>query len=374
MRSLVGKALKVLLGMALALLVLAVVTHQGRVAVKSAAFMVEVFPSAPAYPLRWFTDEPVRSEARYKVGDSEVKAHIYRPAGDAKHGAFIFYIGVGPEHENPHVVRVSEGLARAGMVVMLPVSPDLVEFRVTPGETEHVVAAFEYLRAQPYVDPERVGIFGISAGGSLVAVAAEDPRISEDVRLIDLFGSYYSALDGLSALTLRQIQADGEYREWQPEEVAVQVFRDALLPTLPEADRPLLAPLFEAKTTTIPSGLSPPGRAVAELLVNRDPARIPELTDRLPDEATALLSSVSPKTRIQNLRTELFLMHDRDDAIIPFTESRRFYEEARNTRDKHLTELRLFRHVEPSASSPITLIREGSKLYAHVYSVFLRLA
>lgn len=372
-RGCIFGVLKIGTALFVVLLLLAVATHQGRVALKSAGFLVEVFPSAPAYPLRWFTDEPVREQARYKVGDRDTTANIYRPAGEGRHGAMIFYIGVGPEHQNQHVVRVSRALARSGIVTMLPVSPALSEFRVTPGETEDVVAAFKYLSAQPYVDPARIGIFGISAGGSLAALGAADPRIRDDVRLLDLFGSYYSAVDGLSALTLRQIEVQGEWQAWQPEEVSIQVFRDAVLSTLPELDREPLRPLFEGVSRTIPANLSPPARSVAELLVNRDPARVPQLLAAMSPEVRRFLESVSPKGCIGDLRTELFLMHDRDDAIIPFTESRRFYNEAMNTRAKHLTELRLFRHVEPSASSPLVLISEGSKLYRHVYAIFLRL-
>ena len=375
MRGCLWRALKVGLLLFLVLLLVSIGTHRGRVALKSAGFLVEVFPSAPAYPLRWFTDPPTRTEVRYPVGGSETVADVYRPAGDGRRGALLFYIGVGPEHENTHVVRISEALARAGLVVMLPVSEDLSEFRVTPRETEGVVAAFEWLRSQPYVDPDRVGILGISVGGSLAAVGASDPRIASEVRLLDLFGSGYSAADIISALTLRRIQVDGEWREWQPEEVSVDVFRDMLLSTLPEPDRAPLSSLIERPPAKAPQGLSPEGRAVAELLVNRDPDRVGELLAALPPRTREYLAAVSPRTRVADLRAELFLLHDRDDAIIPFTESRRFYEEAVNARGRHLTELRLFRHVEPSAGlSPLALLREGWKLYRHVYSVLLRLS
>lgn len=244
-----------------------------------------------------------------------------------------------------------------------------------PEEKDDVIAAFNYLRSQPFVDPQRVGIMGISAGGSLVAAAAEDPRISDRVRLVELFGSYYDANDLLSALTLRRIRVDGKWREWQPEQVSVDVFRDMLLSTLPKPDRTRLSPLFDRKTTAIPDGLSPPGRAVASLLANRDPERMGTLVAALPPRTKRFLAGISPKTRVSDLRTELFLMHDRDDDIIPFTESTRFYNEADGTRGKHLTVLHLFRHVQPSGgSNPLALAREGGKLYRHIYSVFVRLA
>jgi acetyl esterase/lipase len=317
----------------------------------------------------------VRERVNYTVGGSEAAAYVYRPPGEARRGALVFYIGVGPEHEHPDVVRIAEGLARAGVVVMLPVSPNLSEFRVSPNETEWVVAAFEWLRARPYVDPARVGMAGLSVGGSAVAVAAADPRIAGDVRLLQLFGAGYDARQLVQAVTLRRIEVDGEWRPWQPEAVSVDVLREMLLGTLPQADRAPLRPLFDWRTRETPAGLTPDGQAVARLLANRDPERAPALVAGLPPGTLRYLDSVSPRSVVGEIEAELLLLHDRADAIVPFTESRRFYAEARPARGKHLTELELFRHVEPQRGiGPLRLAREGSRMYAHLRAVLHRLA
>ncbi len=358
----------------LVLLLVALVTHPGRVALKSAALLVEVFPGAPIYPLRLVTRSPVRLEVSYKVEDGTTTADVYRPAGNGQHGAFVFYIGIGPETRNPNVVRLSEALARAGVVVMVPVSPELSRFRVVPEEKEGVIAAFKYLSAQEYVDPGRVGIMGVSAGGSLVALGAADPRIAEDVRLIELFGSYYDAASVVEAITVRSIHVDGRHIAWKPDNVPIETFRDMILPTLPQADRSRLAPLFAGNVLLNPPGLSAEGRSMAELLTNRDPARAPALLAGLPPETQRRLKEVSPSTEIDQLRTELFLLHDVDDAIIPYSESRAFYHAADQTRDRHLTEVQMFRHVEPTGvENPLVLVREGAKLYAHLFQILLRL-
>lgn len=125
MRGCLGNALKIGLGSLVLVIAAASFTHSGRVAVKSARFMVEVFPSAPAYPLRWLADEPEQSEVHYRAGGARTVADLYRPAGGGRHGAMVFYIGVGPERRNPDVVRVAKGLARAGITVMAPVSSNL---------------------------------------------------------------------------------------------------------------------------------------------------------------------------------------------------------------------------------------------------------
>ena len=374
LRQRVARVLRISTLAFLVLLLIALVTHPGRVALKSAALLVEVFPGAPVYPLRLVTRSPVRLEVSYKVGDDTTTADVYRPAGSGQHGAFVFYIGIGPETRNPNVVRLSEALARAGVVVMVPISPELSRFRVVPEEKEGVIAAFEYLSTQEYIDPDRVGIMGVSAGGSLVALGAADPRIAEDVRLIELFGSYYDAGSVVQAITVRSIDVNERRVEWKPDNVPIDTFRDMILPTLPEADRSRLAPLFAGNVLQIPPGLSTEGRSVAELLTNRDPVRAPALVAGLPADTQRRLKDVSPSTEIDRLRTELFLLHDVDDAIIPYSESRAFYRAADRTRDRHLTEVQMFRHVEPTGvENPLVLVREGAKLYAHLFQILLRL-
>jgi fermentation-respiration switch protein FrsA (DUF1100 family) len=358
---------------ALLIVVVVLATPAARTALASTGFFVEVFPNAPVYPMRWLTPEPSVARIVFPIGEAVMAGDLYRPAGDGPHGAIVFYIGVGPEHENPDLIRISNAFARAGIVVLIPISPNLSEFRVEPGEDEGAVAAFQFLQAQPFVDPERVGFFGLSVGGSIAAIAAQDPRIADDVRVVDSFGGYYSAFDMLSALVLRQIEVDGEWQDWTPASVSIRVFRDTLLVLLPVEDRAPLAPLFEGETTIIPAGLSPDGDRAAALLVNRDPERMPELMADLPPAWRDHLAAISPATNVGRLRADLLLMHDRRDNIVPFTESARFYAEAERAGDRHLTLLNLFRHVSPGIDNPIRETVEGVRLYRHIYQLLDRL-
>jgi acetyl esterase/lipase len=376
MRGCWRRALALGAALALVLCLTLGLTRPGRVAVRAAGLLLEVFPNSPAYPLRWFTEEPVRTKVRYPVGASSVFADIYRPAGNGRHGAVVFYIGVGPAtRNNPHVVRLSRGLARAGVVVMLPVSENLSNRRVVPEEKEAVIAAYRRLVAEPYVDARRVGLAGVSVGGSMVALAAQDPRIAEEVRLVQLVGSPYDAADVLAAVASRQVWADGEWRPWEPSPIRVEDFQNLLPRDLPPSERPLMAALYRGETVSLPPDLSPSGAAVARLLANRDPRRSRDLVAALPKETRAYLAAISPSTHVDRLRAELFLLHDAGDAVIPFTESRRFYEEARNVRGKRLTEVELLGHVEPgNAADPWTLARDGLALYRHLYALLSRLS
>jgi acetyl esterase/lipase len=353
----------------------ALLTHQGRVALKSAGFFIEIFPHSPVYPMRWFIDAADVSIVTFPSVGGDVNGHLYLPQGEGPHGAVILYIGVGPEHENEHVVRVSHAFARAGVAVLIPVSEAMTDFRVEAGEEEVAVAAFQYLHGRTDIDPERIGFLGLSVGGSVSVLAAQDPRIAADVQVVDSFGGYYDGYAYLQALVLRRIPTDDGWQTWHPAAVTRNVFRATLVGALPQEDQRAVWPLFDPRAFHIPNGLSDEGQAAAELLVNRDPERMPELIERLPPAWHDYLRAISPATNVDRLQADLLLMHDQGDNIVPYSESQRFFADADGAgRAVHLTVLDSFRHVEPQADDLPGLVADGARLYLHVYRLLIRLA
>lgn len=352
---------------------LGVFTHPGRTAFSSIGTLTEVLPSAPIHPLRWFTGKPVTSRVSYRMAKSEITAEIYRPFGTGRHAAVVFYIGASPAWNNPDLVRVVSALARDGIVVLVPRSKVLASYRIDTKGKDEVIASLNYLRSQPYVKPERIGIIGISVGGSLATLAAEAPRISGQVKLLVLLGSYYNAADLLSAVTTRELNVNGRWIKWNPEPVTLEVFHNTLEPLLPKADRKPLTPLFYQRTRKIPPNLTPQGRAVARMLVNRDPNRSQILMRNLPRKVLNVLMEISPSSHINQLHTRLFLMHDRHDDVIPFTESVHFYRAATSTRERSIRLLNIFSHVEPTSRDLPAEAEDLPKLYIEIYDVLLQL-
>src|SRR5919198_625336 len=74
-----------------------------------------------------------------------------------------------------------------------------------------------YLPARPEVDPSRVGIFGFSAGGSLVLLAAETELGRQQIAFVNIFGAYYDAGDLLRQVAEDRIEADGGSEDWEPD-------------------------------------------------------------------------------------------------------------------------------------------------------------
>ena len=82
------------------------------------------------------------------------------------------------------------------------------------------------------------------------------------------------------------------------------------------------------------------------------------------------LDGISPSHNLSALRADLYLMHDRSDSYIPFTESRRLAANAPPGTLRSFGEFDLFAHVMPDRplEGPI-FAREVLKLYLHAWGL-----
>jgi len=126
----------------------------------------------------------------YSSGGLRIQAYLYKPDGDGPFPAVIYNHGsrVGRERESVPFEHIGALLTRAGYVVLVPERrgygrsdgpswPGAVgrdRGRFVPRlreETEDVLAAADYLRAQPFLDAKRLGIMGWSFGGVVTMFA-----------------------------------------------------------------------------------------------------------------------------------------------------------------------------------------------------------
>ncbi|MER3421115.1 MAG: hypothetical protein C4290_11590, partial [Chloroflexota bacterium] len=85
----------------------------------------------------------------------------------------VVSLGVNPAPpDDPRVVRLFRGLARAGLVAVLVEQQALNEDRLTAAAPETIVRAVERVRVLPAVRDGRLGLLGFSVGASLVEIAA----------------------------------------------------------------------------------------------------------------------------------------------------------------------------------------------------------
>jgi cephalosporin-C deacetylase-like acetyl esterase len=137
----------------------------------------------------WLSAPPQQFEYDYQSATGPIESDLYLPAEGGQHGAVILYTGAFGFRREPAFVRFAESLARSGAVVMVQESAALRAGEIAPEEVSGLLQALTYLQPRPEVDPSRMGIFGFSAGGSLVLLAAESDAGRDQIAFVNIFGA-----------------------------------------------------------------------------------------------------------------------------------------------------------------------------------------
>jgi acetyl esterase/lipase len=359
-------------------------THRGRTAVLASIYLPDMVLQVdlPIRPIEFITDAPRRErvtiEYESRNGPRSIEADLYTPASGDNHPGVVFSMGAPPlDLDEPRLVRIAEDTARAGVVIIVPFSERLDDEQIVPEEIDALVAEFQYVQGLPNVDPTRVGYFGASVGGSLALVAAADPRIADEVDHIVSFGGYYDALQTFGAIATHHIEYEDVDEAWTPREHAEEVMAQQIIRAVDDPDdRDLLWRWFvrddEPRAAELVT-LSPIGRNAYDFLANDDPAAVGGLIDQLPADAVAELDALSPRTSIDRVQAELFIIHDRADPFIPYTESRRLEDAIGERENAHFDEIRLFEHVEPKLNQrPDVIVFDSTRVLFRLYQLMLR--
>ncbi|MBI2912359.1 MAG: prolyl oligopeptidase family serine peptidase [Chloroflexi bacterium] len=366
--------------------------RETRVGLTTAFLAPDLFLDAPVSPLKLLGQQPLRQEVWLDVpeGRGRLVADVYRPQGGGRHGAMLISVGAAPKiRDHPGVVRLSKAATRAGMVVMIPqlyypfqenTLPEDVRGLVDAFGTniQEVVASYQWLRGQSYVDPGRVGLFGASAGGGIALVAAADPRIRDQIDFFAALGTYYDMVDLISAITTESISYKGHSQPWEPWLKSVRVLYSSIISFLPEpGDRGILTRIFmdeDPSARQEVSQLSPLGRDIYDAFEARDAARILAFWSEVSPQDVATLRQISPSSYVANLNTDLFIMTDRSDPYIPYVESRRLRDAAAsNGGAVHYAEFDFLNHVElRSPANPFSFLADLLKLVFYAWLLMLR--
>lgn len=344
-------------------------------AIRTARLLPAFFVGLPVAPEAWGRDDPLVSTEPLETTGDYAFLHVYRPPS-GRHPALILSLGVNPAPpDDPRVVRLMSGLARAGLVAVLVQSSALDNDLITAEAPDLLVQAFKRVAARPDVEADRVGFVGFSVGAGLVSVAAADARIRDRVALVEAFGGYFSVEELVIAVTTGTIQEGEAVTPWTPDPLSRSVVTKNLVAAIPdERQRTAVYGALEGDPAA-PARLSGHARAVYDVLTNADRARAAELYGRLPASQRNALASVSPVTHIAEMRAPVYLMHDRGDRLIPYTESRRYDAALVSAgREAYASEFDIFEHVDPTrGGKPLVVARDMVKLFMHIRAVLARL-
>ncbi len=334
-------------------------------------------------PLTRWTPEPGREDLTLPLPGKALAARLFRPGGTPREAGLVLIHGVNETgKDDPRIIWVADLLARAGFVVLTPDFTGFKSLTLRASDIDEIVASARFLQARMAGDrPDRVGVVAFSYGAGPAVVAAADPAVREHLRFVVSFGGYYDLANVITFVTTGRYDYRGEQGQLAPNPYNRWIFLKYNLDLLNDPlDRVILSeitrhkaerPLVEAEPLAV--NLTPEGRAIYELIGNRDPARVPGLLRRLHPAVAAQIARLSPSRVMRDVRARLFIAHSNPDEFIPFTESLRLAEAAPDPSRVHLAILGGFRHVRPEFP-PLTwgsfwdfYLAEGRKMFLLVY-------
>lgn len=225
----------------------------------------------------------------------------YRPADGGRHPTIVMAHSFNPDGErDPRLAASLQPIARSGIVLIVPRLASAVANQIDAADVQVIVRAFDAARELPFVAADHRGLGGYSWSAGYALLAAADPAIRDQVRLVLSVGGYGLARSMLEALTSHRVQTiDGASRSWTPDAWAETVARDEL------ARRAAL----------------PPGQVEAEL------------------------RTLSPIAHAAEVRAPVTLLHGLNDPVVPEEETLRLEAALRTHTEVRALETRLLHHV-----------------------------
>ena len=274
---------------------------------------------------------PRRTAIHYQIDGRHYEGDLYEPAATPMAG-IVLVPGVAQAGKDDYrLVAFANTLARARFRVLVPDLPGIRELKVQARDVVGVADAFAFLVASsdwPATRRAGIGAFSYAAGPAVLA--AMERRIRDRVDFVLAVGGYHDLEQVLTFLTTGYFREKGAWRWLRPVEYGKWLFVLSNLDRVQDpADRHALEDIVRrrlADPRAAVDGLVPrlgqEGRAVYALTTNRDPERVPSLVASLPEPIRQELAALNLAGRDMSvLGAHLILVHGREDAIIPYTES-----------------------------------------------------
>ncbi|MDP1652726.1 MAG: hypothetical protein Q8L56_08380 [Rhodocyclaceae bacterium] len=297
---------------------------------EAALVLQDIAADQGASRLEQTTAAPLRQSVSYTVAGRERRGDLYLP--EKIRAAIVAVPGAVPlGKDDPRLVAFATTLARAGFAVL---APDLAGFRqlsVRPTDAREIADAFAWISSRPELAPAgRAGLFAFSYAVGPAVLAALQDDIRDRVRFVVGLGGYHDLPRAMRFFTTGWFEHDGQWQRMTPDDTGRMVLAYASLPYLEDgSDRDLFERMVAlrmrepaADLAPLAAELSRAGQAVYALAVNNDPARFPELLARLPAAMRADIDRLNlARHDLKALKARLFLVHGRNDNLIPYPES-----------------------------------------------------
>ena len=318
---------------------------------KGLLLLSQQFPQSPVKPLHLLTPPATHSKVDIRAPGYKVNADLLVPGlWFGEHAqqtlpAVILAFGVKtPEKDRPRVLEFADSFARLGFVVLWPRHEVLERGESLLEEPETFVRAFEFLEANGLVNPEKISFVGFSVGSSIATVAASDPRIAQRVNVLFFFGGYYDIFEYVISLATKSALANGELIKWNPTDDARKQAKEVLANT--------------------------GGADVLKVLEHESRPEAKKALNEVGERTLAALREKSPAARLSGIRASVFILHDRQDPYVPYTEARALAEALPQARVKGVAIVGGLDHVLPRDELSMEVLKEIMAIYGLVHAAF----
>ncbi|GBD38582.1 hypothetical protein HRbin37_00833 [bacterium HR37] len=308
--------------------VLLTITPWGNSLYRTAFIISYIVPRTPKW-FEWARQEIYIKEEKFKTkrdtlgAPLEHRVYIYLPKEKKSYPFIILFPGFSPKGaQDPRLVNLAISFASVGIGTAIPDSPTIRKRIFSKEDINRLIETFYFLSKRNYVNPQRIGLCGFSVAGSYALIAAS--YLGDKPLFVISVGGYFDLVELLAEILSKKAKYRGNERTWIPD-------------TLPQEL------LFNALTKEI--GKERVEKAFLQKELTLEDAKT--YITSLPKEFIKELIELSPSSRAHNIRTRVFIMHDRNDRIIPVEESRKIRDALPKEIPLHYNEFSLIHHVTP---------------------------
>ena len=292
-------------------------------------------------------------------GDSR-RADVYcDPAAPAAARLLLAHGLVEAGKDDSRLHALGRAFARHRFLVMIPDFPGMRLLRVGRQDIDELDAAIRAARGVSECGALAglpIGAVGFSYSSGPVLLALDRPGVARPQDFVVLFGGYNDLVDVVRFLTTGRHRDLGvDYGgEALPEGRWILLQANAETVAGP-ADRATLAAIGRLKRadpgadiSALAATLGPSSSALLQVFANTDPARFDGLMRGVDPAVRDTLDALSPSRSLEHpLLIDLYLLHGRSDAIVPWSESLKLARSVRTTGGVRLAILGGFRHARP---------------------------
>ena len=317
---------------------------------------------------------------RARAGGMSMRARVYAPASGSSRHTILLVSGLHPSGiDEPRLAALARTLAEANVTVVTPDIPELSRFEITPALTNRIEAAAAWLANESGIPTNgRIGLMGVSFSGGLAVVAAGRPSLRGRLLYVLSFGGH----DDLRRV-LEYFCKGNERLPPHDYGVAVALLNlaDRLVPPaqvaplrdavrrflwasyLDRSDKPQARREFAA-LREVALALPEPSATLLTYVNDRDVKRLgPRLLPHIEPyvDAPALSPSLSPHPVVP-----VFLLHGRDDNVIPAAESRKLAARLRGEVDVRLLITALISHADADRAAGLADLTRLAGFWGHL--------